>query len=44
MFKTGAIGLVFGIAYLAVQRSLWPLILAHGLIDTIDMITHYFGG
>jgi membrane protease YdiL (CAAX protease family) len=44
IFRTGAIGLVFGFAYLAVGRNLWPLILAHGLIDTIDMVTHYFGG
>jgi membrane protease YdiL (CAAX protease family) len=44
VFKTGAIGLVFGFAFLAVGRNLWPLILAHGLIDTIDMVTHYFGG
>jgi membrane protease YdiL (CAAX protease family) len=44
MFKVGAIGLVFGLSYLAVGRNLWPLILAHGIIDTIDMVQHYFGG
>ncbi len=44
MFKVGAIALVFGLSYLAVGRNLWPLILAHGLIDTIDMVQHYFGG
>jgi membrane protease YdiL (CAAX protease family) len=44
MFKVGAIGLLFGLSYLAVGRNLWPLILAHGLIDTIDMVLHYFGG
>ena len=44
VLKTGAIGLVFGLAYLAVKRNLWPLIIAHGLIDSIDMVTHYFGG
>lgn len=44
MFKVGVIGLVFGLAYLAVGRNLWPLILAHGLIDSLDMVTHYFGG
>ena len=44
ILKTGAIGLVFGLAYLAVGRNLWPLILAHGLIDTIDFITHFLGG
>jgi membrane protease YdiL (CAAX protease family) len=44
MFKVGAIGLLFGLSYLAVGRKLWPLVLAHGLIDTIDMVQHYFGG
>ena len=44
VFWTGAIGLVFGLSYLAVGRNLWPVILAHGLIDTLDFISHYFGG
>jgi uncharacterized protein len=44
IIKTAAIGLVFGIAFLAVKKNLWPLILAHGLIDTIDFVTHYFEG
>jgi membrane protease YdiL (CAAX protease family) len=44
MFKVGVIGLVFGISYLAVGRNLWPLIIAHGLIESPDMVTHYFGG
>jgi membrane protease YdiL (CAAX protease family) len=44
MFKIGAVGLVFGLSYLAVGRNLWPLIIAHGLIDTLDFVSHYFGG
>jgi membrane protease YdiL (CAAX protease family) len=44
MFKVGLIGLVFGISYRVVGRNLWPLILAHGLIDTLDMVSHYLGG
>ncbi|MBC8506628.1 MAG: CPBP family intramembrane metalloprotease [Anaerolineales bacterium] len=44
MFKVGMIGLVFGLSYLVVGRNLWPLILAHGLIDSLDMVGHYFGG
>jgi len=43
MFKVGLIGLVFGVSYLLVGRNLWPLILAHGLIDSLDMISHFFG-
>ncbi len=44
MFKVGVIGLVFGLSYLAVGRNLWPLILAHGFIDSMDMVQHFFGG
>ena len=44
MFKVGLIGLVFGISYLVTERNLWPLILAHGLVDSLDMVSHYFGG
>ena len=44
IFKVGAIGLVFGLSYLFVGRNLWPLIIAHALIDSIDMVQHFFGG
>jgi CAAX protease family protein len=44
MCKVGLIGLVFGLSYFATGRNLWPLILAHGLIDSMDMISHFFGG
>ena len=42
--KAGAIGIVFGLSYLFVGRNLWPLIIAHALIDSIDMVQHFFGG
>jgi membrane protease YdiL (CAAX protease family) len=44
MIRTGAIGLVFGLRYLAVGSNLWPLVLAHALIDALDFVTHYLGG
>jgi len=44
IFKVGLIGVVFGLSYLAVGRNLWPLILAHGIIDSMDMVQHFFGG
>jgi len=44
MLKTGAAGLVLGLAYLIVGRNLWPLIIAHALFDTLDFVTHYLGG
>lgn len=39
---TGSLGLVFGTVY-ARQRSLWPIILAHGVIDTIGLLALYAG-
>ncbi len=38
-----AAGLLFGAAFLAVRRNLWPLIIAHALLDTISFVGHYFG-
>lgn len=39
---TGLIGLVFGLLYLR-MRSLWPLVIAHGLIDTVGLLALYAG-
>jgi hypothetical protein len=44
MVKTGAAGLILGAAFLTVGRNLWPLMIAHALIDTLDFVSHYFGG
>lgn len=38
---TGFVGLVFGIAYVFNGRRIWPLILVHGLIDTLTFISIY---
>ena len=35
---TGLIGLVMGIAYVAFGRKLWPLILAHCILNTMSMM------
>ena len=40
---TGAVGLVFGAAYLIVRRNLWVTIIAHGVIDTLAFVAFYFG-
>jgi membrane protease YdiL (CAAX protease family) len=37
------VGLVFGVIYLRCGRNLLPLILAHGLIDTLAMTLFYLG-
>jgi membrane protease YdiL (CAAX protease family) len=44
MIKISVIGLVFGIGYLSGKKNLWPLVIAHGIIDSIDMVSHYYGG
>lgn len=44
MWLTGIMGVVFGLAYLITGRTLLPLILAHGLIDTISLTRMFLGG
>lgn len=39
---SGAIGLVFGLLMLRF-RTVWPLVVAHGLIDTVSMVALYAG-
>ncbi|UCC44917.1 MAG: CPBP family intramembrane metalloprotease [Candidatus Zixiibacteriota bacterium] len=38
----GAVGLVLGTSYLVLRRNLWPLILAHGLGNTLGFLARYF--
>ena len=40
---TGAIGLAFGAMFLLMKRNLWPVILVHGIVDTIGFIAIYLG-
>lgn len=40
---TSAIGLISGLLYLKFGRTLWPLVLAHGLSNTIGLTVLYFG-
>ena len=42
MLATGAAGLVSGIAYVLLKRNLWPVILAHGLSNTLGLTLLYF--
>ena len=43
MLNAGALGLVAGLAYLANGRNLWPLFIAHGLVDTVGITALYLG-
>ena len=40
---TGAIAFVSGILYLAFNRNLWPLVLSHGLSNSIGLTLIYLG-
>jgi len=44
VIKITVLGLLFGAAFLTTRRSLWPVIIAHALLDTIGFVQDYFGG
>ena len=39
----GVVAVVYGIIYLVNGRNLWPLIIAHGVTDTVSLVALYFG-
>ena len=41
--SVGIGGAVYGTAFLLARRNLWPLVLAHGLNDTLGFIFLYSG-
>lgn len=41
LIVTGMIGVALGLLYLVYKRNLWPLILAHGLVDSLAMTALY---
>ena len=43
MIQVFCYALAAGALYVACGRSLWPLILAHGLVDTVVMTDFYLG-
>lgn len=43
MIEVFIYGLILGLAYLVGGRSLWPVVIAHGLVDTLAMTDFYFG-
>lgn len=44
MIITGVLGFLIGTIYLLVQRNIWVVILAHGLIDTLSFLSIYLSG
>jgi hypothetical protein len=43
MLNAALVGLTSGVAYLANGRVLWPLIIAHGLVDSVALTALYLG-
>lgn len=43
LVTTTAIGIAFGTAFLLLKRNLWPLVVVHGLVDTINFVVLYLG-
>ena len=39
----GFVGVVYGIVYLVNGRNLWPLIISHGITDTVSLVALYLG-
>jgi membrane protease YdiL (CAAX protease family) len=43
MILIGIGGLVYGVGFVVAKRNLWPLILAHGINDTVGFVLLYAG-
>jgi len=43
LLMTAMIAIAFGTAFLLLKRNLWPLVLVHGVIDTINFVALYLG-
>lgn len=39
---TTGVGLIFGVAFILNGRRIWPLILVHGIVDTITLVGIYY--
>jgi membrane protease YdiL (CAAX protease family) len=44
VIRITVLGLLFGAAFLTTRRNLWPVIIAHALLDTIGFVQDFFGG
>lgn len=43
LVMTTLIGIAFGAVFLLLKRNLWPLVLVHGVIDTLNFVAVYLG-
>jgi membrane protease YdiL (CAAX protease family) len=44
VIKIATVGLLFGAAFLTTRGNLWPVIIAHALLDTLSFVQDYSGG
>ena len=40
---TGAIALAFGTMFVLLRGNLWPMVIVHGVIDTLNFFPLYLG-
>lgn len=43
MATAGVVGLIYGVVFVVSGGNLWPLIIAHGLTDTVSLVALYAG-
>lgn len=43
LINAGVIGLIFGTYFLLYKRNLWPLVLAHGFINSLGFTSEFMG-
>jgi membrane protease YdiL (CAAX protease family) len=43
MVMAGGVGLIYGVGYLLNGRNLWPLVIAHGVTDSLAMVVLFLG-
>jgi membrane protease YdiL (CAAX protease family) len=43
LITTAGIGIAFGTSFLLFKRNLWPLVIVHGIVDTINFSALHFG-
>jgi len=43
LVNAGVIGLIFGTFFLLYKRNLWPLVLAHGFINSLGFTSEFMG-
>jgi membrane protease YdiL (CAAX protease family) len=43
LVNAGVIGVIFGVYFLIFKRNLWPLVIAHGFINSLGFTSEFMG-